>query len=94
MVHRGDTVFRITSEISKQVFPIMLDIDHPAFRAGLERLFRISTALAAAKARGGITGRLQQAGWAVAGVATFVRLYVLPTHRHELPRQVRMQPAW
>jgi magnesium-protoporphyrin IX monomethyl ester (oxidative) cyclase len=88
------TVFRITSEISKQVFPITLDIDHPSFRAGLERLFRISTALTAAKARGGVLGRLQQAGWAVAGVATFVRLYLLPTRRHELPRQVRMQPAW
>ena len=34
-------VFRITSEISKQVFPLSLDIDHPAFRAGMERLFRI-----------------------------------------------------
>ena len=88
------TVFRITSEISKQVFPITLDIDHPAFRAGLGRLFRISNAMTAAKTRGGLVGRLQQVGCACAGVATFVRLYLLPTQRHELPRQVRMQPAW
>jgi magnesium-protoporphyrin IX monomethyl ester (oxidative) cyclase len=88
------TVFRITSEISKQVFPITLDIDHPAFRAGLARLFRISQGLAAAKARGGLVGKVKQAGWALAGAATFVRLYLLPAQRHALPAQVRMQAAW
>ncbi len=88
------TVFRITSEISKQVFPITLDIDSPVFRAGLERLFDLSTKIAAAKARGGIVGRLRQAGLSLAGVATFARLYVLPTVHHEVPQSVRMQPAW
>ena len=87
-------VFRITSEISKQVFPITLDTDHPAFRRGLERLHRISDRLAAAKARGGIVGRLQQAGNAVAGLATFARLYFMPVQRHDLPQTVRLQPAW
>ncbi len=88
------TVLQITSDISKQVFPITLDLDHPAFRAGLDRLFRIATAAAAAKARGGIVGRLQHAAWAVAGAATFARLYLLPVKRHDLPQQVRMAPAW
>jgi magnesium-protoporphyrin IX monomethyl ester (oxidative) cyclase len=87
-------VFRICSEISKQVFPVSLDIDHPAFRAGMERLFRIQTGLDAAKAQGGVFGKLKQAGWALAGAATFARLYLLPVHQHALPAQVRVAPAW
>jgi magnesium-protoporphyrin IX monomethyl ester (oxidative) cyclase len=87
-------VFRITTEISRQVFPVSLDTDSPAFRAGLERLFQISNKMTAAKTRGGLFGRLAQAGWAVAGAATFARLYLLPVHRHELPEQARMAPAW
>jgi magnesium-protoporphyrin IX monomethyl ester (oxidative) cyclase len=87
-------VFRITNEITKQVFPISLDIDHPAFRAGLARLFEIQTALEAAKARGGLVGKAQQAWCAIRGVGTFARLYLLPVKKHGLPEQVRMVPAW
>jgi magnesium-protoporphyrin IX monomethyl ester (oxidative) cyclase len=87
-------VFDITTAISRQVFPLSLDTDAPAFRAGLERLVEISRAHSAAKARGGLVGRLRQAGCAVAGALTFARLYLLPVRRHELPAQVRVAPAW
>ena len=87
-------VFRITNEISRQVFPLSLDIDHPAFRAGMERLFHIQLGINAAKARGGLIGKIKQGALAIAGVATFARLYMLPVKRHDLPQQVRMAPAW
>jgi len=87
-------VFQITNDISRQVFPLTLDIDHPAFRAGMERLRRISAAADRGKARGGLMGGLQRAGAAMAGAATFARLYFLPTKNHALPEQVRMAPAW
>ena len=87
-------VFRITTEITKQVFPVSLDHDHPAFRAGMSRLFDLSTRLDAAKAQGGIVGKLKQAGLAVQGAVTFARLYFLPVKRHDLPQQVRVVPAW
>jgi len=87
-------VFRITNEITKQVFPISLDIDSPAFRAGLARLFQIQTAVDAAKAQGGIAGLVKRGFWSVAAVITFARLYVMPVRRHALPAQVRMAPAW
>ncbi len=87
-------VFRITSEISKQIFPLTLDLDNPKFHAGLERLRRLSEAGAAARAEGGLKGGLKRLGLAVAGAATFARLYVLPVNRNELPSQVRLAPAW
>jgi len=87
-------VFRITTEISKQVFPVSLDTDNPVFRAGLARLFMIQTQMDAAKKRGGIVGKVKQGLWAAAGAATFVRLYLMPVHRHDLPVNVRMAPAW
>jgi magnesium-protoporphyrin IX monomethyl ester (oxidative) cyclase len=88
------TVFRITTEISKQVFPISLDTDAPAFRAGLEKLFHIQTAFDAARARGGILGKLKMGALALRGAATFARLYFLPVKSHALPAQVRVAPAW
>jgi len=87
-------VFRITTEISKQVFPLSLDLDNPKFREGLERLRRIAVATAAAKARGGVTGAMQRIGLAAAAAATFARLYVLPVQHHALPENVCMAPAW
>jgi magnesium-protoporphyrin IX monomethyl ester (oxidative) cyclase len=88
------TVFRITSEISRQVFPLTLDIDHPAFRAGLDRLCRINAAAERARAHGGLSGWIKRGACAVAGAAVFARLYLLPVRRNALPQTVRVAPAW
>jgi len=88
------TVFQITSDIAKQVFPLSLDIDNPKFRRGLQRLLSISRALDAAKSQGGLLGLLKRAGLGCAAAATFARLYVLPVKHHALPEHVRAVPVW
>jgi len=88
------TVFRITSQISQQVFPLTLDLENPAFQTGLDRLWRISEASAAARAEGGLANRCKRIALGVAGAATFVRLFLLPAKQNPLPQQVSLAPAW
>ncbi|EJW12782.1 Mg protoporphyrin IX monomethyl ester oxidative cyclase (aerobic) [Rhodovulum sp. PH10] len=87
-------VFRKTTTISHQVFPLSLDLGNPAFLAGLERLWRIAEASAAARARGGIGGRLARARLSASAAYTFLRLYLLPTKPNALPARVGLAPAW
>ena len=87
-------VFRITSEIARQVFPVTLDLDNPAFAAGLERLFRITQGQAAARKQGGVIGWVKRMGLTAAAGAVFLRLFTLRAHAAELPRNVRLAPAW
>jgi magnesium-protoporphyrin IX monomethyl ester (oxidative) cyclase len=85
-------VFRICSEISKQTFPMTLDIDHPRFRAGFARLAEITAAMAAGS--GGLIGGLKRAALGLEAAAILIGLYVLPTVPNETPATVRLAPVW
>ena len=87
-------VFRLTSEISRQVFPLVLDIDHPRFHKGLERLRRLNEKAGALGETGGLGARLRRAGYGIAAAFTFVGMYLIPTVENELPDTSRMQPVW
>ena len=87
-------VYRVCSEISKQVFPFTLDIDHPRFRKGFDRLANITADMARAKADGGLLGLAKRALLSLSAGATFLELYLLPTEHNEAPSSVRLAPAW
>ncbi len=87
-------VFRICSDIARQTFPVEIDIDNPAFAAGLERLRRIVDATEQAKAQGGVVGAVKRAGLGLAGAMAFLRLYLLPVKQNALPENIRLNPAW
>jgi len=83
-------VFRITTEICKQVFPVSLDLDHPGFAKG----FPNTVAKGAARRQGGIMGRIKGAALTAAAAAAFARLYLIPPKSNAMPEQVRLVPAW
>lgn len=87
-------VFRVTTEITRQVFPLTLDIENPRFLDGLEKLRRINERVAAADARGGVAGRLGKVGLAASAALTFVRLYLMTPKENALPDKSRLMPAW
>ena len=87
-------VFRKTSTIARQIFPIEIDIDHPRWLPNLRRMNAAFLAIAAAKKQGGVAGKLK--GWgagAKAGLA-FVSLYLIPVKKQELPLSVRLEPTY
>lgn len=87
-------VFHLTSEISKQVFPLTLDLDNPALVAGFKRMVRINEALEAANKRGGILGNIGKVWHGARAVANFARLYMIPAQSNEIPETSRLYPVW
>jgi len=87
-------VFRITSEICRQVFPVTLETDRPAFKQGLDRLLALTEAMGKARRRGGVAGKVRGAALRVQAAATFARLYLLPGRKAALPHSARLSPAW
>lgn len=86
-------VFRVCNEIARQVYPLELDINAPAFRAGLERIRQTTDKMES------ITGKdpvswLRRKACALSNGLTFLNLYFLPVRKNELPAKVRLQPAW
>jgi magnesium-protoporphyrin IX monomethyl ester (oxidative) cyclase len=87
-------VFRITSDISRQVFPLTIDLANPKFKRSLDRLLTIAQASAEAKTQGGVAGKAKQALCAVAAAFAFARLYFLPSKPNALPAEIRLAPVW
>ena len=87
-------VFDICTAISRQVFPITLDHNSPAFRANMETIRIAAAGLDAANARGGVSGALGKLRHGAAAALAFARLFFQRPERNALPAQVRLQPAW
>jgi magnesium-protoporphyrin IX monomethyl ester (oxidative) cyclase len=87
-------VFAICNQIARQVFPVELDIDAPAFRRQMENLRLAAARIEAGKERGGIIGLAQRASGMFGAGLAFARMYLQRPRPNALPRSIRLQPAW
>ena len=88
------TVFDITTEISKQVFPLTLNTRSPKFQRGLERLLDLNIRVDALEGQTGLFTGLRRLALQAGIATTILRLFLLPASYNEMPKQVAMQPAW
>lgn len=87
-------VFSICNQISRQVFPVELDIESEAFRTQMENLRKAANRIDEGKARGGVAGMLQRVGGMAGAGWAFARMYFQRPRSNELPQTIRLQPAW
>jgi magnesium-protoporphyrin IX monomethyl ester (oxidative) cyclase len=87
-------VFRKTSTIARQVFPVELDIDHKRWLPNLRRMRDAFGLMDEGKKQGGLAGWIKAKRGAVIAAATFVALYTIPVIHREPPKNVRLEPAY
>ncbi|MEM7687370.1 MAG: magnesium-protoporphyrin IX monomethyl ester (oxidative) cyclase, partial [Pseudomonadota bacterium] len=87
-------VIRLTSEISRQCFPVELDLDNPTFWKLCDVMSRVNVAMDESRKKGGALQWLRRIGLGARAGAVFARMYLLPVKSNELPETSRLQPVW
>jgi magnesium-protoporphyrin IX monomethyl ester (oxidative) cyclase len=87
-------VLKITSDISKQVFPFTINLEDHRVWEGFEKLRKISDEVEELKQKGGFFSAIKRGGLALAAATTFLQIYLLPVVPNELPVNIRLAPVW
>ena len=85
-------VFEITTEISKQVFPVVLDINNPAFLRHLKKLSYYNEKLEQCDKKKTLSMRRVMLGLKIA--VCFSKLFFMKSFRNDLPADFRVKPTW
>ncbi|WP_050930625.1 magnesium-protoporphyrin IX monomethyl ester (oxidative) cyclase [Aestuariivita boseongensis] len=84
-------VFTKTSELSKQIFPLTLDIDHPRWQPTLEALQKANVDLAEAVEK---KQPLRKLGAQLRAAKCFANLFFIPSKKNEVPVNTRLEPVY
>lgn len=87
-------VYRKTSAIARQVFPMEIDIDHKAWIPNLNRMNAAMIDMERGKRKGGLSGRVAHATASARAMLAFARLYLIPVIRSTPPANVRLEPTY
>ena len=87
-------VYRKTSTIARQVFPVELDIDHPAWIPNLRKMNDAFVAMDTARKQGGVGGWIKGKLAAAKAMLVFARLYLIPVKQNTPPASVRLEPSY
>ena len=87
-------VLTLCSEISKQCFPMEIDLDNPLFWKSCRRLTRINAKMDDCRRRGGPVSWLRKMALGARAGLIFARLFAMPTKKHALPESCRLEPVW
>ena len=87
-------VFKTCTEISRQIFPLTIDTDHPTVRANFHKLWQVTEKMQAAGRQGGVVGALRKVGLAAAAAVAFGALFFTPSKPNTVPSKVRLAPVW
>jgi magnesium-protoporphyrin IX monomethyl ester (oxidative) cyclase len=90
----GMKVFAITTEITKQCFPVLLDIDNPKFLKGLKHLLALHQAVADADEQGGVVGKAKRLWHTARAGVQLLRMYFMPVIDNKIPATSRLQPSF
>ncbi|MBC7739659.1 MAG: magnesium-protoporphyrin IX monomethyl ester (oxidative) cyclase [Candidatus Saccharibacteria bacterium] len=87
-------VYRKTSAIARQVFPIEIDIDHKRWLPNLRRMRHAFIQMDAGKRQGGVGGWFTHKLGAAKAAMAFVAIYTIPVIKRVPPKDVRLEPVY
>ena len=87
-------VIKLTSLISKQVFPVSIDLESPKIWALFDKMFHLTVAISETQKVSGIGAFLRRTGLQASVAVTFLRLFLHPVEQNVLPANVRLEPVW
>ncbi|MEL6314237.1 MAG: magnesium-protoporphyrin IX monomethyl ester (oxidative) cyclase [Pseudomonadota bacterium] len=87
-------VYEKTSELTRQIFPIVLDIEHLNWQPLLVALQKANADLAAAETVRGPLGMIKRASARSRAATAFLRLMMIPSIKNDVPAQTRLEPCY
>jgi magnesium-protoporphyrin IX monomethyl ester (oxidative) cyclase len=88
-------VIALTNQISRQVFPVVLDVENDRAVGAVRALHQNTPAhRREARRRAGLANKLRAAALRADCGVTFLRAYLVRPVENAPPADVRMQPVW